>query len=47
MGLDGITANQVAVGIVQDAKDDRVGMVGARNVNTTGDAVFKIKQIKD
>ena len=44
VGLDGITANRVAADIVQEAKGDRVEQVGARDINATGDAVFKVKQ---
>ncbi len=47
VGLEGITANRVAADIVQDAKGDRVKQIGARDVNATGDAVFKVKQTKD
>ena len=53
MGLDGITANRVAAdivqnaNIVQNAKGDRVEQIGAREVNATGDTVFKVKQTID
>ena len=47
VGLEGITANRVAANIVQDAKGDRVKQIGARDVNATGDAVFKVKQTTD
>ena len=47
VGLDGVTANRVAADIVQNAKGDRVEQIGARNVNATGDAVFKVKQNVD
>jgi len=32
---------------VQNAKGDRVEQIGAREVNTTGDTVFKVKQTID
>jgi hypothetical protein len=44
IGLDGVTANRVAADIVQDAKGDLAKQIGARDINATGDAVFKIKQ---
>jgi hypothetical protein len=45
--LDGITANRVGADIDQKAKGDRVEQIGARDVNATGDAVFKVKQTID
>jgi hypothetical protein len=47
VGLDGITANRVAADVDQKAKGDLVEQIGARNVNATGDAVFKVKQTVD
>ena len=47
VGLDGITANRVGADIDQKAKGDRVEQIGARDVNATGDAVFKVKQTID
>ncbi|GBO55861.1 hypothetical protein APA_4011 [Pseudanabaena sp. lw0831] len=45
VGLYGVTANRVAADIVQDAQGDgKKTQVGARDINATGDAVFKIRQ---
>ena len=47
VGLDGIEADRVKADIEQDAKGDRVEQIGARDVNASGDAVFKVKQTID